>query len=222
MNDLKCLLSYMRNYAPYNYSINTETDIQGDIDKGKEKFHYLCSRCHGKEGWGEIAPAILNPAFLTSAPASFILQTIKNGRTHSAMFGWEKDVAGYGRQTLKSITNITAFMMSRKDSIPSRIYPGMNLGIPREGRSLFSKKCSTCHGNNGEGLKAPALNNQELLNAASNGFLIATLVLGREGTEMPVWSKSGKNRPALTAEEICHIVAYIRSWQTMTIYLNRL
>ena len=113
-------------------------------------------------------------------------------------------------------------MISQKDSQSTRIYPGIMLGIPGEGKALFRNKCSKCHGNNGEGFKAPALNNQEFLNAAGNGFLTATLVLGRTGTEMPSWSKLTKDREALTAEQINHIVAFIRTWQTIIINLERI
>ena len=84
-----------------------------------------------------------------------------------------------------------------------------------------SKKCSECHGSAGEGRKAPALNNQEFLNAASNGFLTATLVLGRENTEMPAWSKSTEKTSALIPEQINNLVSYIRDWQTITIHTNR-
>jgi mono/diheme cytochrome c family protein len=215
------LLAYLRQFAVYDQNRKEEQKIKGDINGGRDKFHYLCSRCHGKEGWGEIAPAILNPDFLRHAPISFIISTIQNGRRHSAMFGWEKAVAGYGKQETQSILDITAFMISQKDSLIRRIYAGMNLGKPEDGKRLFQKQCSKCHGNSGEGKHAPALNNQEFLNAASNGFLTATLVLGRSGTDMPVWSKSSKDNPALTPDQINNLVSCIRTWQTITIPLRK-
>jgi mono/diheme cytochrome c family protein len=218
---LRNLLAYLRKFGDYNTSGPEDQMIQGDITRGRDKFHYLCSRCHGKEGWGEIAPAILNPDFLTHVPESFIINTIQNGRRHSAMFGWENAVAGYGKQDIQSIIDISAFMISQKDSLLDHIYSGMNLGKPEEGKRLFQKQCSKCHGNSGEGKNAPALNNQEFLNAASNGFMTATLVLGRAGTDMPVWSKSSEKNPALTPDQINNLVSYIRTWQTITIYLRK-
>ena len=41
---------------------------------------------------------------------------------------------------------------------------------------------SRCHGTNGEGTEAPALNSQEFLNAATNGYILATMTIGRDGT----------------------------------------
>jgi mono/diheme cytochrome c family protein len=218
---LSNMLSFMRTLSLYNGGIPIAASVDGDSKSGRDKYHYLCSRCHGKKGWGEIGPAILNPDFLHHASERFILNTIIGGRSHSAMFGWEDAVAGYGKQDRMSIYDIIAFMKSQKDSLPDRIYPGINLGKPDAGRLVYLNHCSKCHGKGGEGIKAPALNNQEFLNAASNGFMTATLVLGRENTDMPVWSKTSESNPALTSIDVNNVVSFIRTWQVMTIYLRR-
>ncbi len=85
-----------------------------------------------------------------------------------------------------AISDIVTFMYSLMDSIPDYIPTGMVLGDPNQGKSLFYRRCSECHGQHGEGNKGPALNNQEFLNAASNGYILATISLGRRGTKMPV------------------------------------
>jgi mono/diheme cytochrome c family protein len=77
--------------------------------------------------------------------------------------------------------------------------------------------CAECHGEAGEGKKAPALNNQELLGAATNGYLLATVTLGRRGTPMPSWGTGSQQYRRLTAGERKDIVAFIRSWQTVAI-----
>ena len=65
--------------------------------------------------------------------------------------------------------------------------------------------------------KAPALNNQELLNAASNGYLMATITIGRNGTVMPEWGKETEDHSMLSSDDRKDIVAYIRDWQRIRI-----
>jgi hypothetical protein len=65
----------------------------------------------------------------------------------------------------------------------------------------------------GEGVIAPALNNQEFLSAASNGYIMATISIGRQGTKMPSWGYGSDEYPALTTTQRKDLVAWIRSWQ---------
>ena len=66
-------------------------------------------------------------------------------------------------------------------------------------------------------MKAPALNNQEFLNAASNGYLLATITVGRSGTDMPPWGYGDQEHPLLTGKQRQDLVAYIRSFQRIHI-----
>ena len=86
------------------------------------------------------------------------------------------------------------------------IETGPNLGNPAYGKILYRRFCSDCHGENGEGIKAPALNNQEFLNAASNGFIIGTISIGRKDTEMPSWGRGTKQYPQLATQDRWDIV----------------
>jgi mono/diheme cytochrome c family protein len=104
-----------------------------------------------------------------------------------------------------------------QDSVTMHIYPGESLGNPASGEKLFEKHCSDCHGYNGEGTKAPALNNQEFLNAASNGYILGTISLGRENTAMPSWGRGGEKYSKLGGSQRWDIVSYIRSWQKLVI-----
>jgi cytochrome c oxidase cbb3-type subunit 3 len=116
-----------------------------------------------------------------------------------------------------ALSDLIAFMRSNADSIPIFLESGPVLGTPELGKKLYRTYCIECHGNQGEGIEAPALNNQEFLNAATNGFLLATVTLGRNGTPMPEWGKATTKHRMLTPRERHHIIAYIRQWQTLTI-----
>jgi mono/diheme cytochrome c family protein len=113
--------------------------------------------------------------------------------------------------------DIIAYMRKIAGIDRDYIYQGRNPGDAVAGKDLFAGKCAECHGKEGEGLKAPALNNQEFLSAASNGYIMATISIGREGTKMPSWGYGSAEYQELTSTERKDLVAWIRSWQRFRI-----
>ena len=186
---------------------------QADPEQGALQYHFLCSRCHGDFGQGETGPAIINRDFLKAAGDGFLYETIAYGRAHTAMFGWSADLYNQEKLEAQDISNIIGYMRSTAGQELSYIYQGSNPGQRTDGALLFEKYCAECHGKTGEGLKAPALNNQEFLSAASNGYLLATITLGRTGTGMPSWGYGSADRPRLSGSERLDLVAHIRSYQ---------
>ncbi len=208
--DLADLLRSIRSWQNTPLSSSTRKVLSGDAERGGRVFETVCARCHGRYGEGGIGPAVLNRDFLEAASDSFILSTIERGRQHSPMFG----ISG-GMQV--SSSDLLAFMRSMRDRILDFIPPGASLGEPRRGKTLYTELCSRCHGLNGEGVLAPALNTDEFLNAASNGYLLATISLGRSGTPMPAWGRPANDHRMLNASERQDLVAFIRIWQTSTL-----
>jgi len=211
------LVAYLRSFQKYTPSANILFGEKVDIQQGKLKYHFLCSRCHGESGQGQTGPAIINKQFLEVAPDDFLFNTISSGREHTAMFGWSTDVYNAEKLNRVDIGNIIGYMRSEAEKRPDYIYAGANPGDKDRGKNLFKENCAECHGQNGEGEKAPALNNQELLNAASNGYLLATITIGRAGTAMPLWGYEMEDHPALSGKERQDIVAYIRGWERIRI-----
>jgi len=211
------LLSYLRSWGSYAPGA-PDQDLQAtDLEDGALRFHYLCSRCHGEFGEGETGPAIINRDFLEVADDRYLFETIADGRVHTAMFGWSGDVYNQDQLGRDDIANIIGFMRSSSQKPLTYIYQGSNPGRSAAGAVIFAARCAECHGPSGEGLKAPALNNQEFLSAASNGYLMATVTLGRKGTAMPSWGYGQEGYPALTSTERQNVVAYLRSWQRIRI-----
>ncbi len=211
------LVSYIRSWGKYAPKVTVQSLQSNDLEDGALKFHFLCSRCHGEFGEGETGPAIINRDFLEVADDHFLYETIAEGRVHTAMFGWSSDVYNQEQLEAGDIANIIGFMRVSSRKPLTYIYQGSNPGRSAEGAKIFESKCAECHGSAGEGTKAPALNNQEFLSAASNGYLMATVTLGREGTPMPSWGYGQDGYPALTDAEREDVVAYIRSWQRIRI-----
>jgi len=188
-----------------------------DLEQGALSFHFLCSRCHGEFGEGETGPAIINRDFLEAADDTFLYETVARGRVHTAMFGWSSDVYNQEQMDPGEISNIIGFMRESVRKELSYVHQGSNPGNSESGRILFDTHCTGCHGKKGEGLKAPALNNQEFLSAASNGFLLATITIGRSGTEMPSWAYGSSEHAQLSGKERADLVACLRSFQRIRI-----
>ncbi len=215
--ELGDLLSLLRSWSKSMPPSGQMELPEADLKQGALKYHYLCSRCHGESGEGETGPSIINRDFLEVAGNGYLYRTIATGRPHTAMFGWSSDV--YNQEQLKKedISNIIAFMRTSAEAPFTYVYPGTNPGNRENGALLFKQHCATCHGGNGEGTRAPALNNQELLNAASNGYLLATITIGREGTPMPSWGYNRGDHPVLSGSDRQDLVAFLRSFQRIRI-----
>ena len=137
------------------------------------------------------------------------------------MFGWSTDVYNQERLGKAEISDIISYMKQKSQLTPEYIYEGSNPGNSESGMKLYLKNCSECHGENGEGISAPGLNNQEFLSAASNGYILATMTIGRESTRMPAWGYGSDEYQALQPKEREDIVAYIRSWQRIEIGFSK-
>lgn len=79
------------------------------------------------------------------------------------------------------------------------------------GRQLYAENCAACHGENGEGGIAPALNSQELLKMTSDEALFSLTRTGVPGSIMPAWGQVFGG--PFTDEQITHMVTFIRNWE---------
>ena len=209
--DLHSLLLFLRGRTPDVQTRDYLDPAAVDRESGAAMFGSYCSRCHGAHGEGGIGPAILNRDFQAAADDAFLAGTILQGRAHTPMFAWSQ--AGI-RLSKADVGNLIGYMRTAADSASGRIYAGAVLGRPQRGRELYREFCRECHGEAGEGPRAPALNNQEFLNAATNGYLLATITLGRRGTAMPAWGQPAEERRTLSQNDRLDLVAYLRVWQT--------
>jgi mono/diheme cytochrome c family protein len=79
------------------------------------------------------------------------------------------------------------------------------------GGQLWGLNCASCHGDQGQGVDAPALNSKEFLAAVSDEQMAGIVRGGIPGSEMPAWL-SDYGGP-LTEQQIEAVVAFVRSWQ---------
>jgi mono/diheme cytochrome c family protein len=94
----------------------------------------------------------------------------------------------------------------REDALVAR-----NRALVTTGHQLWGLDCSSCHGDQGQGVDAPALNAKQFLGTITDEQMHRIISSGITGSEMPAWL-SDFGGP-LTDDQIEAVVAYIRSWQ---------
>lgn len=182
----------------------------GAAPHGALLFKQTCQGCHGESGQGGIAPAIGSPGFLDSASDGFIAASILLGRGQRAMRSFDEQ--GLARMTEREVGDIITYLRQSASQIGHSRLRSQVHASAKKGEKLYAELCVGCHGDNGMGRTAPALNNQGFLDAVTDGFLQATIARGRRGTAMRAWAVGGYGFAELTPEEINDLVAYIRSW----------
>lgn len=80
-----------------------------------------------------------------------------------------------------------------------------------EGRSLYAENCAMCHGEEGEGVDGPALNDKQFLANTADTTLFSLISSGVPNTEMPAWNQV--HGGPFTDEEVRSLVAFLRSWE---------
>ncbi len=218
--EISSLIAFIRGWQKQRSLSLSNRPIQGDAEAGHQLFSSMCAGCHGKYGQGSVGPAILNRDFLDAASDEFIRHSIARGRQQTAMRSWSREFQGIEQLREQDIRDIVAYIRSQQHAPPPAVFTNISQGTPSNGKTLFEGMCAGCHGKNGEGKHGPALNNQEFLSAATDGFLKATIALGRTGTAMRSWAKGAQGYGELSAEQINDIVSYIRSWQTQHLTLR--
>jgi mono/diheme cytochrome c family protein len=79
------------------------------------------------------------------------------------------------------------------------------------GQQLWGLNCASCHGMNGQGVSAPALNSQQFLTSVADDQIHGIVAGGIPGTAMPAWWNEFGG--ALTDQQIAAVVAFLRSWE---------
>jgi mono/diheme cytochrome c family protein len=87
--EIKGMIEYLRTGAPAAPEMTALT-LHGDASNGLSLFLRNCAGCHGMNGRGGMAPEVGNPVFQQAASDEFILRTIRNGRTGTAMPAFQR------------------------------------------------------------------------------------------------------------------------------------
>jgi cytochrome c oxidase cbb3-type subunit 3 len=160
-------------------------------------------------------PAIGNPDFVAVAGDELITETIRLGRPGRRMPAWGEAEGGLRPEEINELVSYVRRLGGTTTKSTSS--PAERRWITADaerGGALYGRFCAGCHGVNGEGTQAPALNNQVLLANATDTYFVETIGRGRRGTEMLGFRDASPIRPALADAEIEAIVAFIRKWES--------
>jgi mono/diheme cytochrome c family protein len=187
---------------------------------GATLFGTFCSACHGATGEGKRYPgsppfpANGNPDFLAVASDELLTTTILQGRPGRRMPAWGEQEGGLRTEEI-------AALVAHLRQLGGVAAPPSDPRGPRWvnadakfGEQRYTQLCAGCHGKQGEGVDAPALNNKVLLENATDAYLVETIGRGRRGTAMPSFREAALTHPALAESEMEAIVAFIRQWET--------
>lgn len=123
----------------------------------------------------------------------------------------------------EELDRLTLYTLSlRRRDLPGAYLPKDRLRVEKfharefasDGAAVFGAICAGCHGQRGQGKRAPgqqtfpAIANADFLQLASDSFILETAMEGRPGRKMPAW---GKKDGGLQRAEIEATVSYLRT-----------
>ncbi len=210
--DMASLIAYLRTWQKEKTRIPADIQLRGDWDTGEILYSRNCSGCHGGNAEGGVGPQLNNPVFLQTTTDVLLYEWVANGKTGTQMRAFIRGSQGMADLSHSQIKDIISFVRSFEWRSRVSVMRSPN-GRPELGRLWYAVMCTSCHGDNGEGASGPSLSNKSFLHAASDGYLMATMSLGRDGTEMRPVKKSPQSILSLSSDEVNDLVAYLRSWE---------
>lgn len=181
-----------------------------------------CAACHGAEGRGGPAPPLNDPLFLALISADDMEMVAAMGRKHTMMPAFSRKFQGELKEDQIHLLVEHIRQEWGKEPEKYKDAPPYELGDlkkadPKEGKKIYAVACACCHGANGEGRDAGALNDPAFLALVSDQLLRRTIITGRPDFGMPNYRSRGDDRPAsfkpLTSRQIDDVVAYVASWR---------
>jgi mono/diheme cytochrome c family protein len=211
-DDVADLIHYLRGWNGRQQRELESYTAHGDWERGESIFTGVCAGCHGSHAEGGIGPQLGNPVFLASVDDAQLKEWISNGKLGTPMPSFKRGNQGVVDLSDSQIEDVVTYLR-RLEIEPNSVTSRPGMGIVSSGAEVYASACVSCHGSKGEGGTGSALSNPDFLRAAPDGFLLATVALGRDGTEMRAMGKGGQGYVELSAEEINNVVAFIRNWE---------
>ncbi len=192
-------------------------------ESGAELFSRYCGVCHDTGRYGRyddffklFIPAIRGKGLLSLASSDYLAENIRRGRPGTRMPPWGEASGGL---TDVEIARLVTFIRSEvqppetaaaKKLMERTLDPDLTLrGDALRGGAIYARHCTGCHGEEGRGTIAPAIANPVFQETASDGFLYATIALGRPDTAMPNFL--GVQGMGLVDGDVRDLIAYLRS-----------
>lgn len=177
------------------------------VQRGRALYNEQCVNCHGAQGEGGVGPALNNRTLLKNTLDSVFFSVIRSGVPGTQMPAWSVDYGG--PLTDEEIRDLVAFIRAWEPNAPE-VKPIVFEPDATRGALLFASTCSICHGENGQGGSAPALNDPARLQALDNDWYRGVIRYGRPAKGMPTWGT------VLSPNQIEDLIALIEAWRQGT------
>ena len=219
-DDIAAVLTYVRAAWTNKAAVVTADQVavarNPVASSGGQIFATKCAGCHqaGGQGTSVYPPLNGNPDVVAADPKGMVA-TIVNGRSgqltvngksfNGKMPTWKgqlsnADIAAVATYVRSAWTNKASGVTEQQVAAAG---PPVLTAV---GASIFSTKCSACHGANGQGGghgSFPALAGDALVNSASPVAMVGVIEHGR--SMMPSW------KGQLSAGDIAAVVTFVRS-----------
>ncbi len=206
------LIRYIRQWHPEPPKPLDPYLARGDWDRGEILFRGSCAGCHGRDGEGSVGPQLANPTFLETVSDAMLRLWISRGKLGTPMLAFLKGEQGVVDMSPSQIEDIVTWLRYNQGK-PRTVTARPGMGIAAVGAEIYAETCSECHGDRGEGRVGPALSNPHFLQHANDGYLAATIILGRENTPMVSLAGGQQGIVELDGEQVANVVAFLRRWE---------
>jgi mono/diheme cytochrome c family protein/rhodanese-related sulfurtransferase len=172
-------------------------------------YQQYCTLCHGENREGHVndhAPSLRSKSLFESGVPHAILRPLSYGRAGTPMAGYLDDVGG--PMTLDEVWDLTYWLFWQSGAERVKLSEEPVAGDIHRGEEVYRAHCVECHGEQGEGITAPALGNQSALAHNKDEFIRYAIENGRDGTPMVAFAE------ILSEQDIDNVTAFIRSRAT--------
>jgi cytochrome c oxidase cbb3-type subunit 3 len=179
--------------------------FQAAVEGGRSAFKVHCIQCHGTgAAGGKGYPNLNDDDWLWGGSMEEIHTTLVNGiRYHANENSRQSQMPAFGRDGLLTKAEI-ADVVEHVRAISRQEH---NAAMAARGGAIFAQQCASCHGEQGQGLKAfgsPNLSDAIWLYGGDRATLTQTITNARAGV-MPAWNER------LSEATIRKLTAYVHS-----------
>lgn len=176
---------------------------KASVQLGRKVYVDNCTACHGTRGEGGVGLPLNSKALLTTATNDTLAAITSVGRPNTVMPAWAE--SNGGPLTDQDIRNVVAFIRAWEPNAPTVVTT--TVPSAARGLTLFNGTCFVCHGENGKGGAAPAINDAARLSQLNDDWYRQTIFNGRPAKGMPTWGTM------LAPSQVDDLIALIGAWR---------
>ncbi len=200
--------------------------LPDQVVQPEKLFAKHCAGCHGAAGKTGPAPPLNDPLFRAIVPEDALRRVITEGRPGTPMPAFAREKGGplTDEQVRVLVRGIKTGIAPDwgpaarlEEKVPPYLLPAKP-GDREAGKAVFSRVCSMCHGDNGKGNDAGAINQPAFLALISEQALRRIVLTGRPDLNPPMPSLVAPEKPEpdfkpLTDKEVNDVVALLAYWK---------